>query len=136
MTTFERLHGIFPNTPAATVQLFFIVTKSVQEIQTFYKFKLQTMDRNIEIWANNLPRRVCTLEKRLLLCWGKEKGDYSFIFMTNSVPSKHCRTESPLLVEEWSCWDLKRILLLSLFQCENPPMDVIDPIFNIFSHSM
>ena len=68
MTTFERLHGIFPNTPAATVQLFFIVTKSVQEIQTFYKFKLQTMDRNIEIWANNLPRRVCTLEKRLLLC--------------------------------------------------------------------
>ena len=68
MITFERLHGIFPNTPAATVQLFFIVTKSVQEIQTFYKFKLQTMDRNIEIWANNLPRRVCTLEKRLLLC--------------------------------------------------------------------
>ena len=67
MTTFERLHGIFPNTPAATVQLFFIVTKSVQEIQTFV-FKLQTMDRNIEIWANNLPRRVCTLEKRLLLC--------------------------------------------------------------------
>ena len=36
MITFERLHGIFPNTPAATVQLFFIVTKSVQEIQTFY----------------------------------------------------------------------------------------------------
>ena len=68
MITFERLHGIFPNTPAATVQLFFIVTKSVQEIQTFYEFKLQTMDRNIEIWANNLPRRVCTLEKRLLLC--------------------------------------------------------------------
>ena len=68
MTTFERLHGIFPNTPAATVQLFFIVTKTVQEIQTFYKFKLQTMDRNIEIWANNLPWRVCTLEKRLLLC--------------------------------------------------------------------
>ena len=68
MNTFERLHGIFPNTLAATVQLFFIVTKSVQEIQTFYKFKLQTMDRNIEIWANNLPRRVCTLEKRLLLC--------------------------------------------------------------------
>ena len=68
MITFERLHGIFPNTPAATVQLFFIVTKSVQEIQTFNKFKLQTMDRNIEILANNLPWRVCTLEKRLLLC--------------------------------------------------------------------
>ena len=68
MITFERLHGIFPNTPAATVQLFFIVTKSIQEIQTFYKFKLQTMDRNIEILANNLPWRVCTLEKRLLLC--------------------------------------------------------------------
>ena len=68
MITFERLHGIFPNKTAATVQLFFIVTKSVQEIQTFYKFKLQTMDRNIEIWVNSLPRRVCTLEKRLLLC--------------------------------------------------------------------
>ena len=37
MTTLKRLHGILTNAPAATVQLFFIVTKSVQEIQTFYK---------------------------------------------------------------------------------------------------
>ena len=43
--------------------------ESCRMIQTFnLEFKLQTMDRNIEIWANNLPRRVCTLEKRLLLC--------------------------------------------------------------------
>ena len=53
MTTFERLHGIFPNTPAATEQLFLLLRK------VFKKFK-PFINLNFRLWIEILKFGLIT----------------------------------------------------------------------------
>ena len=82
MTTFERLHGIFPNTPAATVQLFFIVTKPFIDINfrlwiEILKFGLITSLGECAHWK----RDFCSVE-------GKKKENIFFYLYARDSKNK------------------------------------------------
>ena len=110
------------------------------------------MARTIQNRISNILRKMFTSDfflskerKRKRLLPGIQKqvdwrrtSDYVFKhclvsgrWFINYKHLKSYRTEATLLVEKQSQWNLKRKLLLSH---EHSSSDVIDPLFNIFSH--